>query len=268
MNIVAILAIRNERVCLANCLRHLVRNGVDFAIIDQQSDDGSSVVYRSSEFSRHLVGVFQSEYAEEFSLRAQLEDKMRVIEGLGADWVIHLDADEMMHSNNDNETLHQSITRLAAEGYNVINFDEFVFLPVDRDYPSGVDGYPPLHFYYFFEPQPQRLMRAWLKADNFSPIQGGGHTLNGAPARIAPESLALRHYMVQSQAHALTKYMHRRFASSELADGWHRQRANQPESAFLFPPPERLKHLNDPASHRLDRTDPWKVHYWRPGAWA
>ena len=56
----------------------------------------------------------------------------------------------MMHSYRPGESLLDAFRRLDADGWNAVNFDEFVFLPIERDYPTQADGFPNLALYYFF----------------------------------------------------------------------------------------------------------------------
>jgi len=43
---------------------------------------------------------------------------MEIIRKLHTDWVVHLDADEVMHSYRKGETLNEALSRLDAEGWN------------------------------------------------------------------------------------------------------------------------------------------------------
>lgn len=263
MNVTAVLAIRNEEAYLANCLRHLVRNGVNFAIIDHGSSDASSDIYRRREFAANLVEVTELSFTGEFALAEQLRCKMQVIERLDADWVLHVDADEIMHSYRAGETLSEALARLAATACNVVNFDEFVFLPIEDDYVSEAAGPQPSVLYYFFQPAAPRLMRAWRKDAGLSIVEHGGHRLSGPDVRLADESLALRHYVFRSQAHAFAKYTTRPYARDELNIGWHRVRADASAVAFALPPAEVMKRLPSPDSRDLDRSEPWSRHYWQ-----
>jgi glycosyltransferase involved in cell wall biosynthesis len=263
VRVTAILAIRNEEAYLANCLRHLVRNGIDFAIIDNGSSDSSAEIYRRREFAAHLVDVQNMPFSGAFSLAEQLRHKMTVIDTIQTDWVIHLDADEVMHSYRHGETLKEALTRLDAGGWNVANFDEFVFLPVESDYQPDAPGCQPMSLYYFFQPHSPRLMRAWRKAGGFSSVDHGGHLLTGPDLRLAPEHLALRHYIVRSQQHAFDKYMTRRFASDEIGRGWHANRVGHSRRSFTLPPMTTLKRLTAAADRNLERDNPWHVHYWQ-----
>lgn len=263
MVVTAVLAIRNEEACLANCLRHLVRNQINFVIIDNGSSDGSTEILRRREFAANLVDVQDLPFSGAFSLSDQLRRKMAIINALDTDWVVHVDADEVMHSYREGETLNHAFSRLNAEGYNVVNFDEFVFLPIEHDYLPEATGHQPISHYYFFQPFAPRLMRAWKKACGFSLVEGGGHVLSGSNLRVAPEYLALRHYIVRNQEHASQKYTLRNFAADELARGWHANRVHQSIASFRFPRAELLKRLPLTSGHHLDRSDPSNIHYWQ-----
>ncbi len=260
--VTAILAIRNEAAMLGNCLRHLVRNGLRVALLDNGSTDGSPDIYRSPEFEPHIVEVRDIPFTGAFSLQAQLDAKLEFAERLDCDWVVHVDADEMMHSYRPGETLADGLERLGAEGWNAVNFDEFVFLPIEHDYASDVDGFPDLRFYYFYQPTTPRLMRAWRARGGFSMVESGGHTLEGPGLRLAPEGFALRHYMFRSQAHAWEKYPSRTYAEGDLRLGWHAQRIGRRREQFRFPSASRLRRLPRPEDRNLDKSAPWLKHYW------
>jgi len=262
MKVTAILCIRNEEAYLANCLRHLVRNGIYFFIIDNESQDSSAKVYRRREFSAYFVGSEDLPFHGVFSLTDQLQNKMAIINAMKTDWVIHLDADEIPHSCRQEESLHAGLSRLDAEGWNVVNFDEFVFLPVENDYVPDTAGHQPILTYYFFQRRFPRLMRAWRKSCGFSMLYEAGHVLTGHGLRMAPESFVLRHYMFRNQEHAFTKLVNRRFAAEDIARGWHTKRMNQPADVFRFPPAASLKRLVNKDDHILDCNDPWRDHYW------
>ena len=263
MDIVAIIGCRNEEAYMANCLRHLLENSISFAVIDHDSTDGTRDVVRRPDLRRGLVAYETLPFDGTFALQAQLTAKEALAERLAADWIIHLDADEIMHSDRDGESLHDAISRIAAAAFNVINFDEFVFLPVDHGYRPDATGPQPMRHYYFFEPGPRRLMRAWNRQAGLSMMQGG-HRLAGPDIRVATESLALRHYIFRNQDHAFSKYAERRFAKHELQEqNWHLNRVDQPVSRFRLPPPAALETLASPGSHALSTAHPKRTHYWQ-----
>src|SRR5262249_54265391 len=160
------------------------------------------------------------------------------------DWVLLVAPDEIMQSNIQGETLAGAIARFDARGYEVINFDEFVFLPAENDYIPDHFATQPIRHYYFYEPSnPPRQMRAWRKHLNLSNLQSGGHALTGTDFRLAPENLLLRHYIFRNQEHAFEKYSGRVYDPAEVSRGWHWHGAGQSTTRFAFPPPDQLETL-------------------------
>ncbi len=264
MRIIAYITVRNERACLANCLTHLIEQGVDYFIVDNESDDGSLDLLAQPRFAAHLAGLIHHPYDGVFDWTALLERVEEGIASVNADWVLLLGADEVPHPYTS-ETLAQAIARLDAAGCDAINFNEFVFLPIDHAYQSDYLGPQPMSWYYFHEPQPNRLIRARRKSLALDWISSGGHRLDGGSYRLAEESLALRHYLFKDQEHALEKYSQRAFPDEEVARGWHRNRMNQEREKFIFPDPGNLSRLSHPGQRELSRERPYQNHYWQWG---
>jgi glycosyltransferase involved in cell wall biosynthesis len=262
ISITAVIAIHNEEAYIANCLRHLVRDGIDLLLIDHGSDDGSAQIYLRREFASRLVDVIRLPSLGVFSLADQLRRKMDAIASLETDWLIHIDADEVMHSPLPSERLDEAIARAAARGYTAVNFDEFVFLPIGGDYVPDACGEQTLSYYYFFQPSAPRLVRAWKRGADLSPLEHGGHLLTGRELRLSPEYLILKHYIFRNQAHAFAKYSTRHFDAGEIARGWHYNRTNLPMGALRMPHARGLKRLINPDDRVMDRSDPWPRHYW------
>lgn len=263
MRVAAVMVTRNERAYLPTCLRHLKRNGIDVHVIDNESTDDTLEILASPEFAPHVIGVGSHPFDGVFDWTGLLQARERAASRLDADWILFVSSDEMMHSYREGETLSAAIARIAAEGCDVIDFNEFVFLPVDGDYQES-NGFPPLQHYYFFEPCKPRLMRARRADLAVSHMDAGGHTFTGE-FKLAHESLALRHYIVRTQEHALSKYQQRVFRRDELERGWHANRVNKPLSGYILPPASSLKRLDNVDSRALDRSSPLHLHYWE---WA
>jgi glycosyltransferase involved in cell wall biosynthesis len=255
------MVIRNERDYLPNCLRHLIENDIDFYVIDNDSDDGTRDILSCPTITPHLIGLESYPHHGSFDWAGLMQARERASRKLDADWVLFVSADEMMHSYREGETLSAAIARIARDGWDVINFNEFVFLPVDNDY-ADASGFPPLHHYYLFEPNTPRLMRARRADLDVSHVAAGGHAFIGK-FRLAPESMALRHYIVRNLAHAQRKYPNRVFKTDELAKGWHHDRVGLSRESLVFPPPSALHRLEDVQSRALDRTAPRATNYWR-----
>ncbi|MEZ5048001.1 MAG: hypothetical protein R2831_13535 [Chitinophagaceae bacterium] len=258
----AILAVGEDEDYLSNCLTHLIRQGLRFAVLDNSAGTMVRSTLDAPLFRQHLDCYRRIDRHPQFSLEEQLLAKDAIASSLSCDWVVHLDVDEIMHPFIEGETLLEGLGRVDEAGFNVVNFDEFVFLPLNVDYEPDSRAPQPIEHYYFFEPEPLRLMRAWKRNAGFSALSSGGHVLRGANLRVAPESMALRHYIFRNQAHAMSKYTTRRFATAELQRGWHRNRHGfQPED-FMFPPLSALERMGDVGSVALSRERPRRSHYW------
>ena len=263
MKITAILNTRNEQAYIANCLQHLVDNGLNFIVIDNESDDGTDLIIRSDRFRPHLLDFERYPYPGFFDWAGLMQVREAAAARSGADWVVFFSADEIMHSYRQTETLAEAICRVANEGADVIDFNEFVFLPIEHPYVPDHRGFQPIRHYYFFEPRSPRLMRARRRDLDVSHISSGGHTLKGAEFTLAKESFALRHYIFRDQDHAWEKYEQRPFAQSELDRGWHGNRYKIERRCFDMPNPERLFCLRSEDDRDLNRSRPEPYHFWR-----
>lgn len=254
----ALLVFRNELRTLEQLLPLWLQEGLELVAIDHDSSDGSRE-FLESQLGCGVLSLGRLPWLGHFSLRQQLEAKARAIEQLRHDWVLHLDADEWPQSNRTEESLVQAIERLAASGANAVNFEEFVFLPLQAAAPEC------LH-YYHFAPAKQRLVRAWQRRQRFTNVNQGGHRLAintaGEQPEIAAESLVLRHYIVQSEAQAAQKYLGRVFAAEELGQGWHRNRIGLSRRQLLFPQPGLLNQLKDVNDRPKTTGEAHTLHYW------
>ncbi len=252
MRIVAIVAARDEERLIGPCLEHLIDQGIEAYLIDDGSADGTvSVAERY--MRRGLIGIESLEGDGSFSLRAQLERKERLARELDADWLIHQDADEFRVSRDGGQTLAEAIEAADRAGFNAVNFTEFTFLPTrespDHDHPGFLET---MRWYYPFLPRFPHRLNAWKRQDDAVELAwSGGHAVRFPGLRMAPESLAMRHYLCLSAGHARRKFVERRYDPSEVAAGWHRWRVSLTPAQLAFPSRRDMRtYLSD------DRLDP------------
>jgi glycosyltransferase involved in cell wall biosynthesis len=258
----AVLGVRNEAAHLRRALSAYTNQGIDVVIIDNASTDDTLAICREF-LGRGLLRVEYLPWHGVFDLSAQLEAKDRIFKSLPHDWIIHADADEWLQSPRPGEGLVDGITRLAEQGFNAINFDQFVFLPEHQDTPEEYEKVF-LRYYYYHRPESaKRLMRAWKRIEDFDHRESGGHKLKGANLRVAPENFVLRHYIVLSYSDAVSKYVGRKFSTNDIQKGWHRGRLNISAERLLLPDISRLKKLPRWDSKDFDRSTPYRTHYWR-----
>ena len=166
-------------------------------------------------------------------------------------------------SPNEGETLASALFRVEAEGFNCVNFSEFVFVPRPSEDFVGTDYRRRMLTYYFFEPARPRLMRAWKRGVEGENISTGGHWVVGKDVRIYPVDFILRHYICLSLEDACAKYLTRRYADKEVNDmGWHGNRLNLNRDRLLMKEAEGLRRLSAWDSRAFDRSAPMKKHYW------
>jgi glycosyltransferase involved in cell wall biosynthesis len=260
MRVVALLTVRNEAQFLPRCLSHLAAQGVQACVIDNESTDETRAIAEQFARSGVVTRIVTLPYRGRFELVTQLESQERLSREIDADWFIHHDADEIMEAPSSGQTLQEAIAEVDAQGFNAINFDEFVFVPAqgedfeDRDYVGA------MRRYYFFEPFAPRLVRAW-KADQLPVLSGsGGHLAEFDGRRLFPRNFVLRHYIILSASHALHKYGAERVYSDDEVTrlGWHGWRARFRPDMLKLPDPSSLKSLD--ASNEWDRSDPKRKH--------
>ncbi len=263
MRVVAVVSLgAGDHHYVVNCMRRLKRDGVYFFLIDDARCADAELVVNHVAGYDNCLGTSLSWPSTAFSLRRQLEQKQYVERRLSsfADWFLHLDIDEVLESDREGEKLAQAVGRVDREGYNVVDFDEYVFIPIEMEYRADCDSFEDLAHYYFFSPDQRRLMRAWKAGQGFSNVRSGGHEVEGDGVRIYPERFSLAHYIFRNQEHAYTKYTERRYDPNEVRRGQHRNRIGFSRESFTFPPRDRLRQRQ---SGRLDNGDRKSLHYWQ-----
>lgn len=252
------VCVRNELPYLRHVLPYLASENIEAIIIDNESTDGTSEAIRDGIFP-NVVGLESLPYGGNFDLSRQLDLKWTLIDSLTSDWVIHQDADEILHAPAGWGGLRHQIEEANRGGFTVLNFNELVMLPAD---PFRDDILHNNTNYYFFEPKPMRLMRAWKRSANLTGGGSGGHKLQG-DVNVYPERMLMKHFIVRTQEHAYEKYLHRKFSSTDLKKGWHVNRLNfTPDNLKIPVIGEHLHSLANPMDvpERLPR--PSHTHFW------
>ncbi len=262
LSICALIAVRNEAPYLRVLLPMLAEQQIEVAVLDNASTDGSREIC-AAHMGNPVLFVERIPYRGFFSLSDQLAAKRKLAGKVRHDWVIHHDADEILEHVTPGLTLRDAIEEADKSGYNVLNFDEFVFLPEPNSDFSTQNYYKGVLRYYFFEPRTNRLNRAWKRAARLDNLSSGGHQLSGGAASMVPRNYIMRHYIVLSYEHAKRKYLDRAFDPRDLSRGWHGNRQYPtPENLALPAGSEYLVRLDTFASKDFRRDLPCSKHYW------
>ena len=260
MRLLALLAVRNEIRYIDATLAHLVEQGAEVCVIDNGSTDGTREV--AERWLRNgVVRIEDQPWTGVFELTTQLRIKERLAADEVADWYVHVDADERRFAPHPYTSLIDGIADVDQQGWNAVDFDEFVFVPTFED-PSFEDQdlVSAMRWYYHYEPDsPDRLRtNAWRRHDRVDLVSTAGHHVRFPDQRVFPRPFVMRHYPILSADHALEKYGCRVFAADELAGSWHGDRADFRAENLRLPHRAELREAGpdeDP-----DPAAPWDRH--------
>jgi hypothetical protein len=259
--IVALLTVRNEALYMERCLEHLFAQGIETCVIDNESTDNTLEIAQKY-LNRGVFRIETQPFPGFFDLVAQLRLKERVSREIDADWFIHLDADEIREAPAPFKSLYEGIIKADQEGYNAIDFEDFIFLPTaDDESFEGTDYVEKMRYYYFYAPGFLRHINAWKNTGQaVDLVSSGGHIANFDGRKIYPVNFIKRHYIALSRNHAIAKYGSQRIYSREEVEqrGWHGARAHFNPNQLELPSKHQLKMLSNDGV--WDKSDPWTTH--------
>lgn len=262
LSIAAIITARNEYQYLRLLLPRLANQEIDVILVDNESTDSSWDLYR--QYSKvPIIKLETLPYHGFASLTDRLGSKQTLYKECTHDWIVHHDADEVLEHFRPGLNLRDAIEEADSNGFNALNFDEFVFIPepgsdyFDRDY------YQEMKRYYFHEPRSNRLNRAWKNISGISNFDSGGHLLKGENLMFFPQNHILRHYIVLSQQHAYSKYLHRTYDKRDLDAGWQKNRLNFTSENLKLPGIDAdYNYLTNNEIRDFSKANPLKKHFW------
>ena len=259
LRIVAIIAAYNEERFIGGCLEHLIANGVEAWLCDNESTDRTVEIARQY-LGRGLRGIETIRRDGTYRWRQILARKQQLAAELDADWFLHLDPDEVPQSAKPGQTLAQAFAEADVEGYNAIEFDELAFIATreapDHDHP---DFRSTMRWYYPFAPRPLHRVIAWKRQREVDIVSTGGHQAKFRGRQISPQRLFLRHYLILSHEHMLRKYVRRRYDAAEVKNGWHGWRAQVTQDEIRLPSQTELRFTADDSD--LDASSPRHQHW-------
>jgi hypothetical protein len=261
MRVLALLATYNERRFIGSCLEHLHEQGVETYLVDNCSTD-DTVEIAEAHLGRGLVGIEEFPRNGVYDWRGLLGRKEELARELEADWLIHLDADEIRLPPPGQHSLAEALADVDRQGYNAVNFLEFTFIPTreapDHDHPEFQRT---LRTYYPFRPSSPHQLKAWKSAAAPSPeiASSGGHRVQFPGLRMYPASFPMKHYLFLSLPHAIEKYVERRYDAAEVEVGWHGWRARASADSLRLPSESELRFAD--LDENLDPSEPRVRHY-------
>ena len=259
MRITAILATYNEERFIANCLKHLFRQGVEVYLMDNDSEDETVAIARRY-LDHGLIGMERFPRDSVFQLERQLKRKEELAATLPGDWFMHLDADEIHTPARSDRTLAQALAQVEDSGYNAVNFQEYTFTPTqespDHDHAEYMKT---MHYYYPFTPRFPHRLNAWKRQPGRVDLAtSAGHIVQFPGLHMCPNSFCMRHYLFLSAAHAQQKYGRMVYDPVELSRGWYGTRKNlRPRDVRLLRQADMRLYISD---ERFDPSNPLTRH--------
>lgn len=139
--VVASIATRNEIRFVTHCIESLVSQGVEVYLIDNGSTDETleaALAYRS----KGLIGWENISHDGVYRWQRLLEKKDALAASLDADWILHVDADEIHSSPWPGVTLQAALGRVQAAGFNTVDFQESTFVPTKEEPDHNHSRFP------------------------------------------------------------------------------------------------------------------------------
>ncbi len=230
--VVAVICAFNEEDLIYHSLRHLIENGVAVYLLDHHSTD-RTVEEASRWLGQGLLHIekfpgesgFSEKYQSIFSLGLITQRVEQLHRELGADWVMHYDADEFRESPWPGMNLQEAFRLVDTLGFNAVNFEYLNFWPTENNYLPGQDVRDFIHYYEPATELDKPRINAWK---NFGqPIDLTtfmGHKVCFQGLKVFPLQFINRHYRIRSQEHGQKKVFQERknrFDPTEKSAGSH-----------------------------------------------
>lgn len=244
MKVIAIISAYNEEDIIEHTVRNMIKNDIETYFIDHHSND------KTLELIKNFLGKgikkieifpeesgYSSDLKDVYAWRYILKRKEELHSMLGADWYMHMDADEIVESPWPNMKFTEALQLVDRLGYNCIDFELFNFRPVTAEYKSNIK---PQDFFKYWEPdnynEPQ--MKCWKNfGQKIDLVSSGGHIVEFKDKKVFPIKFVMKHYPIRSGAHGVKKIFSDRlprYDKNERSIPWHTQYDRYTEEDIRF----------------------------------
>lgn len=219
----------NEADILPEVFQHLAAQGVEVHYFDNWSEDGSWEIATELERTGLITHCerFPDGPTGHYQWHTQLTRTEEYAKTLGADWILHHDADEIRLSPWEDVSLQEAISWVDSIGYNAIDFTviDFRFLNTNPDIA------PPfqqnlINFEFGRRPGHFEQIKGWKNTRDISLADSGGHNVKFEGRKVYPLKFLLKHYPLRNRKQATQKVLEHRLPRYSLENekyGWHTQ---------------------------------------------
>lgn len=181
MKVVAFTYVLDEREYVKENILNSFAQGLVPVWINNGCSDGAKTEVRN------LHTLVVDHITPTFELHDLISFGAEIAKGVGADWYILKDADELMETYDDRLVV-EVIEEADKAGYNCVNFDSYSFWPTTTDDPNVEPFHKRIRHYTFFD-------IPYIRAVKVSPEIWLDHPHTpGGTLRQAPYNLVIRHY--------------------------------------------------------------------------
>jgi len=201
MKLVGMLPVFNSEDILEDVIEHLLSQGVNLAVLDNGSTDGSFEICKKFE-NKNLIKLRQyTSSTFDYGLLSRILYDMAL--ELKPDWIIRSDQDELLESGISNTTLKDAIEKEDTKGFNLIQFDVFEFFMTNNDNKTAKSFQEKFPYYSW---QHDFAYRAWRHLPGTRVEDSLGHYPifpEGYPYKISDRKFVLRHYRFRNKQQAI-----------------------------------------------------------------
>ncbi|HUK29335.1 MAG TPA: glycosyltransferase family 2 protein [Candidatus Acidoferrales bacterium] len=204
LRIIGMIPVYNEEDVIGNLVEYLLSQGIELVILDNGSSDKSHEI--CSKFLNKGLLSLERMRTEKFQFNLLVQSLYDRACSFGAEWVLLNAADEFLESPYRDLTLKEAIENDAKSGYNMIQFNNFEFLPTDRDLDVAEHDIRKRLKYYTWNDNLQ--FRSWKIYPGIEVTGTAGHYPvfpSSVKPKIPKTKYILRHYRIRSYDHGIRK---------------------------------------------------------------
>ena len=226
--ILAIINVYNEEDIVLETVEHLLTQGVDVYIYDDNSTDKTfELLQKKYQSDTRVIIKKRSELSQDYDWEFLLKHTEEIAQELEYDWFMHYDADEFRYSPWDSVSLQEAVTFIDSLGYNAIDFTvlDFRFLPdikIESNFEENILAYEfgrrEGHF---------TQIKLWKKQTQKVDLHSsGGHEAIFSNRKIYPVKFLTKHYPLRNMQQLQKKVFQdraSRIKKEQDEKGWHTQ---------------------------------------------
>ena len=201
--IIGMIAVYNEPDIVGDVIHHLVSQGIQLVILDNSTDGSDEIL---SKYPGRGVLSVEHLATERYDMDLLINRMYEKAVSEKPDWVLLNDSDFFLESPYAGISLKDAIESEDKKGYNMIQFDNFEFLPTEKDENSNeIDVRKRLKYYTWND---NLRFLAWKPYPGVTVTGTSWHYPvfpENVKVRVPRTKYIMRHYRIRSYQQGLQK---------------------------------------------------------------